>query len=321
MSKSKKILITGAAGFIGFHVAERLHRDGHLVVGIDNFNDYYSVNLKQRRAEILRKKKINLVEGDIGSADLLAQLADEHGISHVVHLAAQAGVRYSVINPQAYLHANLQGFLNILELCRHKGLKLTYASSSSIYGNNAKIPFSIEDKTDHPVSFYGATKKANELMAHSYHHLYGIAVTGLRYFTVYGPWGRPDMAYYSFSEAILKGEPLQIYNHGNMRRDFTYIDDIVDGTVAAIHLEAPYEIFNLGNHRPEQLTTFVELIERYLGKSVEKILLPMQPGDVAETYADISHSQERLGFQPKVSLEEGLEKFVTWFLDYHSTKK
>jgi UDP-glucuronate 4-epimerase len=231
-------------------------------------------------------------------------------------MAAQAGVRYSLTHPESYVHSNLDGFLNILEACRHFSTKLTYASSSSVYGLNRKIPFAEEDRTDQQASLYGATKKANELMAFSYHHLYKISATGLRFFTVYGPWGRPDMAYYSFSKAILEGRPLELFNNGQMQRDFTYIDDIVAGTIAAIDREAPYEIFNLGNHRPEQIGRLIELLEKFLDRKADKILLPMQPGDVEATYADIEHSRSVLGFEPKVSIEEGLKKFVDWFLTY-----
>lgn len=308
--------MTGAAGFIGFHLAQRLHSRGDAVLGFDNFNDYYIPALKRERARLLKKAGVEVVEGDLCHRKKLKEVLQEHQATHIVHLAAQAGVRYSLINPDAYVSANIEGFLNILESCRHGGQKLVYASSSSVYGTNAKIPFSVEDPTDQPASFYGATKKANEVMARSYHHLFGLSVTGLRFFTVYGPWGRPDMAYYSFAKDLVEGKPIHLFNHGKMRRDFTYIDDVVDGTVAALDLEAPCEIFNLGNHQPEQLSTFIQLLEKYLGRKGELILLPMQPGDVPETYADIEHSRIHLGFAPKTSLQDGLKKFVDWFIEH-----
>jgi UDP-glucuronate 4-epimerase len=314
---SKKILITGAAGFIGFHLARHLHLGGNTVVGLDNFNDYYSPQLKRDRCKELAKHQIEVIEGDICQPAIIKDVIIKHQITHLVHLAAQAGVRYSLVNPQAYVKSNLEGFVNILEMCRqHSYLKLIYASSSSVYGTNDKIPFSVEDRTDHPASLYGATKKANELMAAAYHHLHGISVTGLRFFTVYGPWGRPDMAYYAFTKAILEGTPIEVYNDGRMKRDFTYIDDIVQGITAAIDLEAPCEIFNLGNQQPEELLTFIEVIEECLGKKAIKRSLPMQPGDVVTTFADISHSRKKLGFAPKTSLKEGIPFFIDWYLNY-----
>lgn len=312
----KNILVTGAAGFIGFHLAQKLHERGDFVLGYDNFNDYYTPQLKHDRAKKLHAMGIEIMHGDLCDKKLLAETVHKHHITHIAHLAAQAGVRYSLINPDAYLHSNLEGFLNILEICRHASLKLTYASSSSVYGLNTKTPFSEEDRTDHQASLYGTTKKANELMAYSYHHLYGISMAGLRFFTVYGPWGRPDMAYYSFSKAIMGGKPIEVFNQGKMLRDFTYIDDIIEGTLAAIDLEGSYEIFNLGNHRPESLDHFIELLEVYLGQKANKKYLPMQPGDVPCTYADIEYSRSKLGFNPKTSLEVGLKKFVDWFLTY-----
>lgn len=314
---TKKILMTGAAGFIGFHLCKHLLSRGDAVLGLDNFNDYYSPDLKRARAKILAQNGIEIIEGDICHPFLLNELIAKHQITHLVHLAAQAGVRYSLVNPQAYIKSNIEGFLNILETCRHHPhVKLTYASSSSVYGTNDKIPFSIDDKTDHQASLYGVTKKTNELMASTYHHLYGISSVGLRFFTVYGPWGRPDMAYFSFTKAILEGRPIEIYNHGKMMRDFTFIDDIIQGTTAAIDLDAKCEIFNLGNHQPEELHTFIEIIEDSLGKKAKKINLPMQPGDVQKTYADISYSQSQLGFTPKISLKEGIPQFVEWYLNY-----
>ena len=318
VSMKKNILVTGAAGFIGFYLVQRLHSLGHKVLGYDNFNDYYPVTLKQDRTQFLKNLGVEVVKGDICEKEKLSELAKRHGITHIAHLAAQAGVRHSLTQPDDYVRSNLEGFVNILEICRHSSIKLTYASSSSVYGLNKKTPFSVEDPTDQQASLYGVTKKANELMAFTYHHLYGIPVTGLRFFTVYGPWGRPDMAYYSFSKAILEGEPIKIFNHGKMQRDFTYIDDIIDGTIAAIDLEAPCELFNLGHHHPEELNYFIELLEKYLGKKAEKIYLPMQPGDVVSTCADIEHSRIKLGFAPKIDLATGLKKFIDWFLIYNT---
>lgn len=311
---TKHILVTGAAGFIGYHTSLALKGQGDTVVGYDNFNDYYNPRLKEERATLLAKQGIKVIRGDLCDSGLLEKVVRENKLTHIIHLAAQAGVRYSLVNPKAYIISNMEGFANILELCRHHQLPLVYASSSSVYGTNTKIPFSIEDPTDNPASFYGATKKANEVMAFSYHHLYQIPMTGLRFFTVYGPWGRPDMAYYSFAEAIYSGKPIPLFNHGKMERDFTYIDDIVEGILAAVDLEGGAEIFNLGNHHPETLNTFVSLLEHYIGKQAIVEFLPMQPGDVPITYADIELSQKRLGFTPKTSLAEGLEKFVAWFL-------
>jgi len=317
--KHKRILITGAAGFIGYHLAQRLGARGDTVVGLDNFNDYYAPTLKYDRAELLSLKGIDIVRGDVTDASLLNDIIAKNDITHFVHLAAQAGVRYSLVNPQAYVNANITGFLNVLETCRkHSHLHLTYASSSSVYGRNTKTPFSVDDRTDHQASFYGVTKKTNELMAETYHHLYGIPVTGLRFFTVYGPWGRPDMAYFSFAKAILEGKPIDVYNFGNMQRDFTYIDDIIDGTVAAIDLESKKELFNLGNNHPEPLSMLIETLERNLEKKALLRHLPMQAGDVTTTYADIDHSKKMLGFSPKVPLSEGIKKFVSWYKVYHT---
>lgn len=311
---TKRIIITGTAGFIGFHLAQQLAARGDYVVGYDNFNDYYTPALKKERAEILKDKGIEVVEGDICDRSSLEELVVSHGVTHLVNLAAQAGVRYSLSDPDAYIKTNIDGFLQVLEVCRsHPHLKLTYASSSSVYGRNEKTPFSETDRVDNQASLYGVTKKANELMASTYHHLYGISVTGLRFFTVYGPWGRPDMAYYSFAKKIMKGEPIEVFNQGKMARDFTYIDDIVAGTISAIDLGAPCELFNLGNHKPESLLDFISLLEKALGKEAKKILRPMQPGDVVATCADISHSQERLGYSPQIPLVEGIPRFVEWF--------
>lgn len=318
----KRVLITGAAGFIGFHLSLRCKQRGDFVIGLDNFNSYYDPQLKKRRAEELAKAGVEIAHMDIRQRDALKLLILRHEITHVVHLAAQAGVRHSISQPDDYVDSNLHGFVSVLEACRlFPSLKLIYASSSSVYGLNQKIPFSIDDKTDQPANLYGATKKANEVMAHAYHHLYGLSVTALRYFTVYGPWGRPDMAYYRFAQQICDGSPIQVFNHGLMRRDFTYIDDIVQGTIAAIDLAAPCEIFNLGNHRPVNLLYLIELLEEALGKSAVKELLPMQPGEVTETYADIQKSEQLLGFKPTVSIEEGVARFVDWFKRYHRSAK
>ncbi len=312
----KNVLITGAAGFIGFHLAKKLHDRGDLVTGYDNFNDYYTPKLKLDRTNELRKAGITIIEADVCDAVSLENTILNHKITHIVHLAAQAGVRYSLINPHAYIKSNIEGFLQILETCKKHELPLIYASSSSVYGNNTKIPFAESDKTDQQASLYGVTKKSNELMAYSYHHLYGMPVTGLRFFTVYGPWGRPDMAYYSFTEAILSGKTIEVFNEGKMSRDFTYIDDILNGTTAALDLNAPCEVFNLGNNHPVQLLDFIKIIEEAAGKKANLKFCPMQKGDVEKTYANIEHSQQKLGFQPHTSIEEGIAKFVDWYKEY-----
>lgn len=311
-----KIFITGAAGFIGYHLALALKARGDCVVGFDNFNDYYTPVLKRRRASELAQSGIEVIEGDICDYPRLMESA--RGCGHFVHLAAQAGVRFSLVNPQAYAKANLEGFVNVLETCRHAEIPLTYASSSSVYGANAQIPFSEKDRTDSPVSFYGATKKANEAIAYSYTHLFGIPTTALRFFTVYGPWGRPDMAYFSFAEAIMQGKPIELFQPpvGQMRRDFTYVDDIVAGTIAAIDFKGKYEIFNLGNNQPVEVPLLVSLLEEYLGKKAHIVMKPMPPGDVPTTYADIESSRDKLGFAPTVSLQEGLKRFIDWYLKF-----
>lgn len=325
-----KLLVTGVAGFIGFFVAQRLLADGHTVYGIDNLNDYYDVQLKKARLDQLQQTSnftFQLI--DIAEQGQMATLFQDNSFDVVVHLAAQAGVRYSIENPFAYGNSNLAGFLNILEGCRHGQIDhLIYASSSSVYGVNKQIPFSVKDNVDYPISLYAATKKANELMAHSYSHLYQIPTTGLRFFTVYGPWGRPDMAYFKFVRAIEAGKPIDIYNHGKMQRDFTYIDDIVEGIVRLINkppqpntieqTSAPYKIYNIGNNQPVSLLEFVETIERILGKTAEKNFLPMQAGDVPRTYADIDDLVADVGFTPSTSLATGLEKFVHWYRRYYS---
>lgn len=313
----KNIFITGAAGFIGFHLAKTLRARGDNVIGYDNFNDYYNPKLKRARETELKKIGVNILEGDVNNRPLLLEKVKEHGTTHLVHLAAQAGVRYSVTHPDAYLHSNLEGFLNILEVCRALSLPLIYASSSSVYGLNDSVPFRTTDQTDRPTSLYAATKKANELMAHAYHHLYGFPVTGLRFFTVYGPWGRPDMACYSFTDSILQGKPIDIFNQGQMQRDFTYIDDIIEGTVKAVDYPGKCEIFNLGNNKPVELMQFIEHIEEALQKKAIKNYSPMQKGDVKITYADIEESKKKLGYDPKTSIKAGVAKFIAWYNDYH----
>lgn len=315
----KRILVTGAAGFIGFHLSRFLRKRGDFCLGLDNFNAYYDPRLKKDRAEILQKEGMELVHADIQERDQVKLLLLKAGITHVVHLAAQAGVRHSLSHPDDYVASNVQGFVSLLEAIRFfPTIKLVYASSSSVYGLNQKIPFSVEDRTDAPANLYGATKKANELIAHAYHHLYGLSVTALRFFTAYGPWGRPDMAYYRFTKQICEGMPIQVFNHGEMKRDFTYIDDIVQGTAAALDLGAPCEIFNLGNNRPISLLYLIHLLEEGLGKEAIKEMLPMQAGEVPETFADIEKSQRLLGFSPAVSIEEGVVRFIDWFKRYHS---
>ena len=299
----KRIFITGISGFIGFHLALHLKRRGDEVYGFDNFNPYYSVAYKKQRAALLQKEGISI-----------APPQDLSRFTHIVHLAAQPGVRYSLSHPEVYADCNLKYFVDILELCRKYSLPLIYASSSSVYGLNQKMPFSENDPVTEPANLYAATKRANELMAFSYHHLYKIPVTGLRFFTVYGPWGRPDMAYFTFAKAILRGEPIQLYNHGNMKRDFTYIDDIVQGTVAAIDRTSPCEIFNLGNHQAEEIPKLIRLLEKGLGKKALIETLPMQAGDMKETLADLSKSKALLNYTPKTSLEEGIAKFTHWMM-------
>ena len=316
-NEKKRILITGSAGFIGFHLAKHLQNRGDDVIGIDNFNNYYSSELKKDRAKLLVDNGVKIVEGDILDQALLTQLILTEEITHIVHLAAQPGVRYSLTNPQAYISTNIHGFLSVLEACRHHPqIYLTYASSSSVYGNNEKVPFSVEDPTEQQASLYAVTKKTNELMAYTYHHLYHLKVTGLRFFTVYGPWGRPDMAYFLFTKAIIENQSINVYDYYKMSRDFTYIDDIIEGIVAAVDLEADFEIFNLGNNRPETLQTLVETIEETLQKKAILNHLPIQPGDVETTFADIEKSRKILNFSPKTDLKEGISKFIDWYLDY-----
>jgi UDP-glucuronate 4-epimerase len=285
------------------------------VIGFDNFNTYYSPELKRKRAKLLQAQEIEIIEADINDSKTFKQTLDKHACTHVLHLAAQAGVRYSKTHPEAYLASNINGFLTVLESLRELSpIRLIYASSSSVYGRNTKTPFSISDTTDQPANLYAVTKKANELMAYSYHHLYGIRSTGLRFFTVYGPWGRPDMAYYTFTQSILEGKPIHLFNQGMMQRDFTYIDDIIQGILAALDYEGEYDLFNLGNNQPVSLLDFVSILEKLLGKTAIKILDGPNPGEVETTYADITETKRALGFQPLTSLEEGLARFIDWYL-------
>ena len=313
------LLVTGAAGFIGFHLSRKLLEMGKHVVGIDNLNSYYDVSLKSGRLKILESyKKFTFYKQDIQDLDSLKAIFKRHQLDKICNLAAQAGVRHSLKDPFSYQKSNLEGFLNLLEMAREYGVNnFVYASSSSVYGSNKKVPFSVDDRVDTPVSLYAATKKANELIAHSYSHLYHIPCTGLRYFTVYGPWGRPDMALFLFTDAILNKRPINVYNHGQMKRDFTYIDDIIEGTVSALDRPVPYEIFNLGNSNSVELLEFIRILEEELGQEAQKIMMPMQPGDVPETAADIRKSSEQLGFAPKTQLREGIKRFVEWYREYY----
>ena len=332
-----KILVTGCAGFIGSFACQALLTRGDEVVGIDNLNDYYDVRLKHDRLERLNAQSgFRFEQMDIADVEAVTRLFATGRFARVLHLAAQAGVRYSLVNPAAYTHSNLIGFANVIEACRRNAVEhLVYASTSSVYGGNRKLPFSESDPVDHPVSFYAATKKANESMAHSYSHLFGLPTTGLRFFTVYGPWGRPDMSPMLFARAIVEGRPIEVFNHGDMSRDFTYVDDIVEGTVRvldqparpdpafdasrpdAASSSAPWRVYNIGNHRSVRLLDYIETLERALGRSTEKILKPMQDGDVKDTYADISRLQHAIGFAPSTLLEDGLGRFAEWFVDYY----
>jgi len=336
-NNSKTVLVTGAAGFIGYHLAERLLADGQKVIGLDNLNDYYDPSLKEARLERLEASDgFTFVRIDLGDRRKMEALFATYGFDAVVNLAAQAGVRYSIENPHAYVDSNLVGFLHILEGCRHTGVEhLVYASSSSVYGSNTSMPFSVHDNIDHPLSLYAATKKANELMAHTYSHLYDLPTTGLRFFTVYGPWGRPDMALFKFTKNILAGEPIDVFNYGNHRRDFTYIDDIVEGIVRVMNKtpdpnpdwssdkpdpgtsRAPWRVYNIGNSNPVELMHYIEVIEDCLGKKAEKNMLPMQPGDVPDTYADVKALTDDVGYKPDTSVEEGVGKFVEWYRGYY----
>ncbi len=328
----KTVLVTGAAGFVGFHVTNRLIKEGYFVYGIDNLNSYYDVRLKENRLAILKEQENFLFKKiDLADRTEMHKLFSETHFDGVIHLAAQAGVRYSIENPFAYCDSNLTGFLTILEGCRSAQIKpLIYASSSSVYGENKKVPFSVSDNVDHPISLYAATKKANELMAHTYSHLYQIQTTGLRFFTVYGPWGRPDMAYFKFVDAIANDRPIQVFNHGKMKRDFTYIDDVVEGIFRLVQRslgtedktavspnDSLYKVYNIGNHQPVELSYFIEVIESAMGKSAEKKMMPMQPGDVPATYADIEDLKTDVGFQPSTPIEEGIGRFVDWYKSYY----
>jgi UDP-glucuronate 4-epimerase len=340
MQSDQTVLVTGAAGFIGFHLSKKLCNAGYTVIGIDNLNNYYDVNLKESRLKILKAlpnflyHKIDLV--DYKSLD---SLFSQNSISYVVNLAAQAGVRYSLTNPHAYLESNLHGFLNILEACRHHAVKhLIYASSSSVYGANKKMPFSVHDNVDHPISLYAASKKANELMAHTYSALYDLPTTGLRFFTVYGPYGRPDMALFLFTKAIVEGKPIDVFNNGKMRRDFTYVDDIVESIARLVpkipapdkkwsslapdpaSSFAPYRVYNIGNNKPVELLAFIEVIERQLGKKAIKNFLPLQSGDVPETYADVNDLMREIDFKPDTPIETGVSKFIQWYKEYYQIK-
>ena len=324
---SKIYLVTGAAGFIGFHLSKALLNVGATVIGLDNMNDYYEVSLKEARRNILEefKEKFIFVKGDIADKATVDGVFDKYRPQIVVNLAAQAGVRYSITNPEAYVQSNLVGFFNILEACRNYPVEhLVYASSSSVYGGNKKIPFSTTDQVDNPVSFYAATKKSNELMAYSYSKLYGIKTTGLRFFTVYGPYGRPDMAAFLFANAIVKGDTIKVFNNGNMQRDFTYIDDIIEGLMNVLpnppkadERGVNYKIYNIGNNEPQNLMTFISTIEKALGREAKKEFLPMQPGDVERTYADVTDLMEDFGFKPETSIETGIGRFVEWFKEYY----
>lgn len=314
-------LVTGSAGFIGFHVSRYLLGQGARVMGLDNFNDYYSPRLKADRDRELRQfPQFVSLKADLTDQAALEGLFREHRPQKICHMAAQPGVRYSLINPFAYQKSNLEGFLNLLEACkRHRVERLVYASSSSVYGGLRELPYREDQRVDTPISLYAATKRANELMAHAYTHLFSLPTVGLRLFTVYGPWGRPDMAVWLFTEAILQGEPIKVFNFGRMRRDFTYIDDIVQGIVAALMVPGlqPYELFNLGHHHPEDLPRVIALLERELGRKARQELLPMQPGDIPATFADIDRARAKLGFAPLTPIDEGLPRFVRWYLDYH----
>jgi UDP-glucuronate 4-epimerase len=333
------VLVTGAAGFIGFHIARRLLSDGRTVVGIDNINDYYDPRLKEARLDLLKADpKFTFAKLDLADRAATKSLFERHRFPTVIHLAAQAGVRYSIQNPHAYVDANIEGFINVLEGCRHTDCgHLLFASSSSVYGANTKLPFSAHDNVDHPVSLYAASKKANELMAHAYSHLYRIPATGLRFFTVYGPWGRPDMAMFLFAKAILAGQPIRLFNHGRMRRDFTYVDDVSQALVRLIDRPpqgrpdwdatkpdpatsaAPWKIYNIGNSHPEDLIYVISLLEKEFGRTAIKEMLPMQPGDVEATYADVADLERDIDFRPATSIEDGIVRFATWYREFHGT--
>jgi UDP-glucuronate 4-epimerase len=336
--KDGPVLVTGAAGFIGFHVVRKLLSEGHAVVGVDNLTPYYDVSLKEARLKVLSEEAgFTFSRLDLADRAATAALFAQYEFPHVINLAAQAGVRHSLVDPHAYVDANLQGFANVLEGCRHNGCRhLIYASSSSVYGANTKLPFSVHQNVDHPLSLYGASKKANELMAHSYSHLFALPTTGLRFFTVYGPWGRPDMAMWLFARAIVDGMPLKLFNYGKMQRDFTYVDDVVESIARLIDhapsgnpawsgeapdpgsSRAPWRVYNIGNNNPVEVPKVVALIEKELGRQAKIEMLPMQPGDVPATYADIDDLMRDIGFRPDTPIEEGVRRFIAWFRDYHS---
>ena len=336
-----RVLVTGAAGFIGSHLAHRLLDRGDEVVGIDNLNDYYDVQLKHDRlAQLEPRDGFSCRRIDVSDREAMASVFSGSGVERVVHLAAQAGVRYSLENPHAYVDSNLVGFVNVLEGCRHNNVQhLAYASSSSVYGSNRTVPFSVHHNVDHPISLYAATKKANELMAHTYSHLFGLPTTGLRFFTVYGPWGRPDMALFLFTDAILSGRPIDVFNNGQMRRDFTYVDDIVEGVIRVLDRtpapdadwqetspdpassSSPYRVYNIGNNEPVELMRLIETLEKCLGMTAEKNMMPMQPGDVPETHADIDDLERDTGFRPSTSIEDGVGRFVEWYREYYGGRE
>ena len=336
---SKTIIVTGSAGFIGSHLSKRLLKEGHQVVGIDNVNDYYDPQLKEDRLKNLEHENFTFIRSDLENTEKVNETFEKYQPEIVINLAAQAGVRYSLENPHAYINSNIVGFMNILEACRHHKVEhLIYASSSSVYGANTSKPFSTSDNIDHPLSLYAATKKSNELMAHTYSHLYGIPTTGLRFFTVYGPWGRPDMALFLFTKAIVNDEPINVFNHGNMMRDFTYIDDIVESITRLTKRPAqpnpdwsgdkpdpgssyaPYKVYNIGNNSPVKLMDFIEAIENKLGKKAKKNFLPLQAGDVPETYANVEDLFRDINFKPQTSIQEGVNKFIDWYLNYYEVK-
>lgn len=334
-----RILITGSAGFIGYHLSQRLLAEGHQVIGIDNINEYYEVQLKKDRLTQIDNENFTFIKTDLKDLDVINETFNKYKPSIVINLAAQAGVRYSLENPHAYINSNIVGFMNVLEACRHHKVEhLIYASSSSVYGANTSKPFSTSDNIDHPLSLYAATKKSNELMAHTYSHLYGLPTTGLRFFTVYGPWGRPDMALFLFTKAIVNDEPIDVFNHGNMMRDFTYIDDIVESITRLTKRPAkpnrdwtgdhpdpgssyaPYKVYNIGNNSPVKLMDFIEAIENRLGKTAKKNFLPLQAGDVPETYANVDDLIRDIDFRPETSIQDGVNKFIDWYLDYYEVK-
>lgn len=334
------VLVTGCAGFIGYHLSKRLAQAGEAVVGVDNLNHYYDVNLKKSRLDQLQQLPTFSFEmSDIADRPAMQELFRNHRFDFVVHLAAQPGVRYSLENPAAYVDSNVVGFANVLEGCRHSQVKhLVFASSSSVYGANTKMPYSVQDNVDHPISLYAATKKANELMAHTYAHLFNLPCTGLRFFTVYGPWGRPDMALFKFTQAMISGEAIDVYNHGNMKRDFTYVDDIVEGIARVVRVIptgvpgwddskadpstsfAPYRVFNIGNHNPIELLTLIRVLEESIGTKAKLNFLPLQPGDVLATYADVSELETATGFRPQTPIEVGVKRFVDWYIDFYGAK-